>query len=105
MTPEQAISAAFRAASREMSRGMTTQKAQAYEAFLIQTSEHLDSAGKAWAGLAANRGPATTSNQAAGMEMHAYVQLLQATVGCLMALGHFPYLPRIDARDVTEKLC
>ncbi len=104
MTSDEAISAAFRAASREMARGMAPDKGGAYEAFLIQTGEYLDGSSQSWARLAEAR-PRITASQAEGMEMHAYIQILQATIGCLMALGHFPYLPRIDAEVVTEKLC
>jgi len=36
--------------------------------------------------------------------MHAYHQIFQSAVTCLMALAHFPYLERIDAKTVQAKL-
>lgn len=104
MTPEEAISAAFRAASRGMAQGISPSKASAFEVFLVQANDSVKQTAKALTMVAKYRPDATTDEQIALLEMHAYNQTLQMAVTCLMALGHFPYLGNIDVSIVKDKL-
>lgn len=103
MTPEESISAAFRAASREMSRGMTANKAAAFQGFLVQTSQTLNETAKAFAAVSGLR-PKGSAEDIARLEAYAYNQILQATISAIMALGHFPYLEGVDSRITEENL-
>ncbi len=103
MTPEQAVTEAFRAASRRVGLGVADRRSENYQALLIQTSEHLDGAAKAWTSIAQAR-PDTVEQDLEPIQLHAFVQILQATISCLLALAYFPYLRAIDGRRVTERL-
>jgi len=87
-----------------MARGMLPNKAEAYQGFLVQSSNTLAEAAKALIMIARSR-PTESSEVMASLEMHAYREILQGTIGALMALGHFPYLGNIDSEIVGEKLC
>jgi hypothetical protein len=104
MTPEEAISTAFRAASKEIATGMTSKRAEAYQGFLTAASGYLNDAAKGLT-MVANHRPNVSDSQMDALEMHAYHQVLQATITSLMALSHFPYLGNIESSIVREKLC
>ncbi len=103
MTPEESITAAFRAASGEMSKGMTANKAGAFHGFVVQASHTLNETAKAFAAVSELR-PNGSTEDIARLEAYAYNQILQTTITVLMALGHFPYLDRISNRVVEENL-
>ncbi|MEE8551580.1 MAG: hypothetical protein V3T08_10045 [Gemmatimonadota bacterium] len=92
MTPDEAISAAFRAASTELAR--TSVRPDAYEGFLAATKEHLDLASQFFSKIAVHRDKAGY-NAITTLEHQGLREILQATVSTLLALGHYPYLDRI----------
>lgn len=96
MTPDQAISAAFRAASQELAR--TFVKAESYEGFLISSADHLDQAAQLLTKIAQERGVAQDQHALTKLEHQGLREILQATVSTLLALGHYPYLKRVEIR-------
>ena len=93
MTPDEIISAAFRAASKELSRSPI--RPDAYEGFMVATSEHLDQAAQFFSKIAEERNTASLDTLTA-LEHYGMREILQATVSALLALGHYPYLDRIQ---------
>lgn len=93
MTPDEAISAAFRASSRELAR--VPVRPDAYEAFLIKTSEHLDLAAQLLTRIASER-ENSNADTLTTLEQCGLREMLQATVSALLALGHYPYLKSIN---------
>ncbi len=104
LTPDEAISIAFRAASRGMAQGITPRKASAFEVFLVQVNDSTKQTAKAITMVAKYRPDATTKGQIAMLENHAFNQTLQTAINSLMLLGHFPYLDGLDAAAVKDKL-
>ena len=92
ISPDEAITAAFRAASIVLRD--EPPRRNAFESFLIAASENLDNAGKAFAQIAAKR-PELTASQAEALERYAYICCLEATISGILLLGHFPYLPSV----------
>lgn len=92
MTPDDAISAAFRAASKELDRQPV--QVEAYETFLLNTSEHLDLAAQFLTQIAEKR-EAANDETLASLEQCGLREILQASVSGLLALAHYPYLNRI----------
>jgi hypothetical protein len=102
MTPIEALNCAVAATEKALENGLT--QGGAYQHFLIQSGERLDNAAQALTAVAMNR-PHLRDRGVARFEMAAYFQILQAAISVLLALAHFPYLDRIDTKEVHEKLC
>lgn len=93
VTADQAITAAYRAASREFAREAA--RPAAYEAFLIATSDHLEKAAQVLTKIAVNR-EQSTSLAIRGLEAAGLREIMTASVSVLLALGHYPYLRRVE---------
>ena len=97
MTPDDAICAAFRAASKEIARAPV--RPDAYEGFLVATSDHLDKAAKMLSNIAKFRGEGVDERAMASLEHIGLTEIMAATVSAMLALGHYPYLSRIVLQE------
>lgn len=93
MTPDDAVTAVFKSAIREM--GRVPLKPAAYESFLITVSERLDQAAQRFAQIAKARGGEADDETLTMLEHAGLHEIMSATVAAMLALGHYPYLSRI----------
>ncbi len=95
MSPDEAITAAYRAAAHEIARGLAPDRAAAFEGFMIETGGHAVAISESWSNLAMAR-PIMTPVCADSAEMRVYTDTLATAVSALLTLAHFPHLEKID---------
>lgn len=96
MTPDQAVSAAFRAAVKELSKAPP--KVEAYGTFLAATGHRLERADRMFTTIAVKREELDEQTMA-HLEHTGLHEVMAAAIAALMALAHYPYLSRIDLKD------
>ena len=93
LTPEVVIAIVYRCVDRELARQGV--KPDDYEPYLQMTEQYNKLAHAAFIRTAQAREHADPET-AKALEMQAYNTVLQTAISALMALGHFPYLSRIE---------